>query len=117
MTKVFVLIGVSDMTNGHLASLAVHNKIIKKNGKHTILHFSFVYNNDTDIYGNIEEQCEQISCNFNHNNTYIIGITCNTMHLYFDYYLQCTNSSNVKLLNVIDITIKYLCKKKYNIIG
>ena len=122
--KTLVLVGVAggckDMgisKNSHLATLEVHHKLVKYNTGQNILNFSFSYNNDTDIYGNISEQCEQLKCNFNHNKVYIIGITCNTMHLYFDYYRQCMLLPNVILLNVIDITTNYLCKKRFMKIG
>ena len=118
MNKTLVLVGVAggckDMNiskNSHLATLEVHHKLVKYNRGQHILNFSFSYNTDTDIYGNIGDQCDQLKCNFNHNRVYIIGITCNAMHLYFNYYRQCMQLSNVILLNVIDITSDYLCKK------
>ena len=122
MNKTLVLIGITPgspimPTNGHLSTLKVHHKLVKRSHNKNIIHFSFTYDESLDIYGNIDSQCKQLSCNFNNNNIYIIGITCNTMHLYYDYYFKCMNYPNVKLLNVISLTADYLSKKGYRRVG
>tara|TARA_Y100000389_G_scaffold105786_1_gene102678 strand:+ start:1424 stop:2083 length:660 start_codon:yes stop_codon:yes gene_type:complete len=118
MEKVLVIIGISNIENSHYAANDLHKIIINKQKIHNnILHFSFINRKNLDIIANIREQCDQIKCNFNHNKVYIIGISCNTMILYLDYYKQCMNFNNVVLLNPVILTCEYLNKKGFNNVG